>query len=43
MQQNDPPLLDQKENAVRMRSAENIQGGEFGGTEERRNKGQLVF
>jgi hypothetical protein len=35
MQQNDPvksppPLLDRKENAGRMRSAENIQGGEFG-------------
>jgi hypothetical protein len=24
-----PPLLDRKENAARMRSAENIQGGEF--------------
>jgi hypothetical protein len=39
LQQNDPvkpppPLLDQKENTVRMRSAENIQGGEFGGTKE---------
>jgi hypothetical protein len=26
-----PPLLDRKENTARMRSAENIQGGEFGG------------
>jgi hypothetical protein len=50
MQQNDPVkppplLLDRKENAARMRSAENIHGGEFGGTkeEERRNEGQLVF
>jgi hypothetical protein len=29
--ENAAPLLDQKENVARMRSPENIQGGEFGG------------